>query len=40
MIIESIGNGYYAGTLKNLDLIVVRKDRLEVIKKLSEIAFF
>lgn len=57
MNITSIGNGYYAGTMKNLDLIVVRKQirttsvytgldyyvnnpRLEIIKKLSEIAFF
>lgn len=57
MIIENIGNGYYAGVMKNLDLIVVRgkeyyldpvfascyqinNPRLEIIKRLSEVAFF
>lgn len=57
MIIENIGNGYYVGVMKNLDLIVVRKQirttsvytgidyyvnnpRLEIIKRLLEVAFF
>ena len=40
MIIENIGSGYYAGAMRGLDLIVVRKLRTEVINKLSEVAFF
>lgn len=40
MIIENIGDGYYAGVMRGFDLIVVRQDRMEIIKRLSEIAFF